>query len=134
MTDALEDHHGIISIGGWTIINLQFANDIDGLAGDEEELATLVNHLDRTFSRFGMEINAKKTKLMANSATPITRKITVSRQELKTVNQFKYLGAILSKEGSKTEVLARAAQRAITLAKIKTLWKDKNICLQSKLK
>ena len=46
---------------------------------------------------------------------PITRKITVSRQELKTVNQFKYLGAILSEEGSKTEVLAREAQTATTL-------------------
>ena len=134
MTDALEDHHGTISIGGQTITNLRFADDINGLAGDEEELATLVNRLDRTSSRFGMEINAGKTKLMTNSATPITRKITVSGQELETVNQFKYFGAILSEEGSKTEVLARAAQTATTLAKLIPLWKDKNICLQSKLK
>ena len=134
MTDALEDHHGTISIGGRTITNLRFADDINGLAGDEEELATLVNRLDRTSSRFSMEINAGKTKLMTNSATPITRKITVSGQELKTVNQFKYLGAILSEEGSKTEVLATAAQTATTLAKLKPLLKDKNIYLQSKLK
>ena len=39
MTDALEDHEGIVSIGGRTITNLRFANDIDGLAGEEEELA-----------------------------------------------------------------------------------------------
>ncbi|WP_293703486.1 hypothetical protein, partial [Thiolapillus sp.] len=42
MTDALEDHEGTVSIGGRTIINLRFADDIDGLAGEEEELANLV--------------------------------------------------------------------------------------------
>ena len=36
MTDALEDHEGTVSIGGRTITNLLFADDIDGLAGDEE--------------------------------------------------------------------------------------------------
>ena len=39
MTDALEDHEGTVSIGGRTITNLRFAHDIDGLAGEEEELA-----------------------------------------------------------------------------------------------
>ena len=37
MTDALEDHEGPVSIGGRTITNLRFADDIDGLAGEEEE-------------------------------------------------------------------------------------------------
>ena len=41
MTDALEDHEGTVSIGCRTITNLRFADDIDGLAG-EEELANLV--------------------------------------------------------------------------------------------
>ena len=38
MTDALEDHIGTVSTGR-TIANLRFADDIDGLAGDEQELA-----------------------------------------------------------------------------------------------
>ena len=38
MTDALEDHEGTVSIAGRTITNLSFADDIDGLAGEEEEL------------------------------------------------------------------------------------------------
>ena len=32
MTDTLEDHEGTVSIGGRTITNLCFADDIDGLA------------------------------------------------------------------------------------------------------
>ena len=43
MTDALEDHEGTVSIGGRTITNLRFADDINGLPG-EEELANLVEH------------------------------------------------------------------------------------------
>ena len=39
MTGSLEDHEGTVSIGGRTITNLRFADDIDGLAGEEEELA-----------------------------------------------------------------------------------------------
>ena len=42
MTDALEDQEGTVSIGGRKITNLRFADDIDGLAGEEEELAKLV--------------------------------------------------------------------------------------------
>ena len=42
MTDAVEDHEGTVSTGARTITTLRFANDIDGLAGEEEELAKLV--------------------------------------------------------------------------------------------
>ena len=47
MTDALEDQDGTVSIGGRTNTNLRFADNIDGLAGEEEELANLVERLDR---------------------------------------------------------------------------------------
>ena len=59
MTDALEDHQGTISIGGRTITNLRFADDIDGLAGKEEELESLVDRLDKNSAAFGMEICAE---------------------------------------------------------------------------
>ena len=36
MTDALEDHKGTVSIGGRLITNICFADDIDGVAGEEE--------------------------------------------------------------------------------------------------
>ena len=46
-----------------------FAGDINGLAGEEEELANLVECLDKAFTSYGMEISAEKTKLMT---TPVT--------------------------------------------------------------
>ena len=64
MTDALEDHEGTVSIGGRTITDLRFAVDIDGSAGEEEELANLVERLDKASTAYGMEISAEMTKLM----------------------------------------------------------------------
>ena len=46
MADALEDHDETVSIGGRIITNLCFADDIDGLAGQEQELVKLINHLE----------------------------------------------------------------------------------------
>ena len=54
MTEALEDHEGTVSIGGRTITNLRFDDDIDGLAGEEEEQANLVERLDKAFTAYGM--------------------------------------------------------------------------------
>ena len=65
MTDALNDHEGTVSIGGRKIIHLRFADDIDGLAETEEELANLMKRLDKTSTAFVMQINAEKTKLIA---------------------------------------------------------------------
>ena len=68
MRDTLEDDEGTVSIGGRTITNLRFADDIDGLAGQEEELANLVERLDKASAAYSMEISAEKTMLMT---TPV---------------------------------------------------------------
>ena len=57
MTPALEDHEGTISVGGRTITSLRFADEIDRLAGEEEELAKLVERLDKASTAYGMEIS-----------------------------------------------------------------------------
>ena len=71
MSDALEEHDGKISIGCRNITNLRFADDIDALAEEEQKLETLVESLDKTCTRYKMEISAEKTKLMTNSANGI---------------------------------------------------------------
>ena len=62
MSDALEEHDGKVSIGGRNITNLRFADDIDALAEEEQELEALVESLDKTCTRYKMEISAEKTK------------------------------------------------------------------------
>ena len=60
--------------------------------------------------------------------------IWISYVKLDCVNSVKYLGAIVADEGSKPKVLARWAQTTAALAKLKTIWNDKNIVLSSKIR
>ena len=77
MTDALEDYEGTVSIRGRTITNLRFADDIDGFAGEEEELAKLVQHLDKASTAYDMEISVEKTKLMTTNTSVIKTEVKV---------------------------------------------------------
>ena len=84
MTDALEDNEVTVSIEGWTITNLRFADDIDGLVGEEEVLANLIERLDKASTAYGTEISAEKTQLMTNNTSGINTEIKVNGQKLET--------------------------------------------------
>ncbi|KAK2188489.1 hypothetical protein NP493_131g05005 [Ridgeia piscesae] len=78
-----------------------------------------------------MQINAEKTKLVTNNTDGISTDIRVNGEKLDCVNTFKYLGAIIIDEESKSEILSRIAQTTAALAKLKTIWK---IALSSKIR
>ena len=109
MNDALSNHTGSIKINGRNITNLRFADDIDGLAGSEEELINLTECLFKSANRFGMEINPSKTKLMLNDDN-CQPNIDIHGEIIETVKSFKYLGSIINENGSRKEILSRAAQ------------------------
>ena len=54
MNDALDTHIGTVNIGGRIITNLRFADDIDGLAGSESELNSLIRKIDIISREYGM--------------------------------------------------------------------------------
>ena len=147
MADALENHEGTVCIGGRTITNLHFADDIDGLAGQEQELVKFVNHLEEASTTYGMQISAEKTQLMTNNTNAISTDITTDKTKQNKTNKkqkqtkkktttttnpwrpsvalniwelrsFKYLGSIVSGEGSKPEVLSRIAQTTAAVTKL----------------
>ena len=78
-------------------------------AAEEEELAKLVESLDKASTAYVMEISAEKTKLMTNNTSGIKTEIKVNEQRLETVISFKYLGSFIVDEDSKPEILYRTA-------------------------
>ena len=132
MADALEDHEGTVSTGG-KITNLRFADDIDSLAGQEQELVKLVNHLEEASIVYSMQISAEKTQLITNNTNGISTDITIDNKKLEIVRNYKYMGAIVSVEGSKPEVLSRIAQTTAAVTKLKVIWNNKNISISSKI-
>ncbi|MEW8544681.1 MAG: hypothetical protein AB2693_14235, partial [Candidatus Thiodiazotropha sp.] len=71
MSAALIEYDGKVSIGGRNITNPRFADDIDALSEEEQKLEDQVESLDKTCTRYKMEIRAEKTKLMTISAIGI---------------------------------------------------------------
>ena len=81
-----------------------------------------------------MEIGPDKTKVMTNNPNGFQREIKIKGQSLEEVENFKYLGAIISNEGPKPEILSRIAQTTAALSRLKIIWRDKNISLASKVR
>ena len=133
MCEALDDHEGSVSIGGRLITNFRFADDIVVNVEEEEEAGVLIDRLDRTTTRYKMEIGPDKTKMMTNNPNGFQREIKIKGQRLEEVEN-KYLGALISNEGSKPEILSRIAQTTAALSRLKIIWRDKNISLASKVR
>ena len=69
-------------------------------------------------TKYKMNISAEKTKLKTNSANGIQREIKVKGQKLVTVTSFMDLGAIVSDDNSKPEILSRIDQATAALTKL----------------
>ena len=69
--------------------------------------------------------------LSTNNTSGINTEIKVNGQKLETVTSFKYLGSVISDEGSKSEILSRIVQTTAALTKLKPVLIDKCITLSS---
>ena len=90
MSEVQDDITASISIGGRLVWNLTFSDEIDLIAGTNNELQYMTNQLSKCASGYGMEISSEK-----NNAD-----ITLNDNKLEEVNKLCYLGATLSKDGS----------------------------------
>ena len=120
---TLHCRNGTIKMNGRIITNLRFADDIGGLTGSEDEMISLANTISEVASKFGMEINPTKTKLILNNNT-CNPNIIIQIEHIETVNHFKYLGSIIDEQGSRKEILARAAQANQVCSNLKVIWID----------
>ena len=91
------------------ITSFRFADETVVNAEEEEEAGVLIDRLDRTTTRYKIEIGPDKTKVITNNLNGFQREIKRKGQRLEEVENFKYLGAIISNEGSKPESLSRIA-------------------------
>ena len=106
----------------------------NGLAGEEEELAKLLECLDKASTAYGMEISAENTKLMTNNTSGINTEIKVNGQKFEKITSFKYLGSVMNDEGSKPEIVFRIARATAALTRLKPVWNDRSISLSSKIR
>ena len=71
---------------------------------------------------------------MTNNTSGINTEIKVNGQKLATVTSFKYLGSVITNEGSKPEIFSRIAQATAALTRLKPVWIDETISPSSKIR
>ena len=132
MAGIQDKHIYTISVGGRNLSNLRFSDDIDLISGSNDELQILTNKLSNSSSRYtiyGMQISAEKSKIMINSNNRnIHPNIQLYGEKLEEEDQFKYIGATITKYGSSdSEIKIKLSQATSSMVRLTTIWHNKYI-------
>ena len=87
-------------IGGQIIQTVKYADKLVLMAKEETVLQDMIDKLTEIVRCYGMEMNVEKTKVMKISRQPSPVKIMIDQKQLENVECFKYLGRILTNDGS----------------------------------
>ncbi|VVC40587.1 Reverse transcriptase domain [Cinara cedri] len=102
-----------VRIGGETISVLRFADDIAFCAETENDLQKVLTKVNKIlWDKYGMQLNKKKTKVMACSKTnQVLLNIHIDNARIEQVHHFNYLGSKITEDGRcKDEIISRIAQ------------------------
>lgn len=102
-------------IGAQSVTDLDFADDLALLSNLVEEAQELLNRVEVSAGSFGLLINGKKTEVM-----PIL--YTLSKEILKIVEDFKYLGSRTA--STEKGIAVRKALAWKALNKLDKIWKS----------
>ena len=122
----------------YTIRDLLFADDCALAACSQEALQRLCDRFAAAARRFGLTISLKKTESLYQPALGnvyVPPAIAIEGKKLNAVEDFKYLGSIISNSASiDAEINARIAKATSAFARLtKRLWRNKDIRLSTKV-
>ncbi|XP_071580973.1 uncharacterized protein [Temnothorax nylanderi] len=133
MRRALEGKSGGIIINGKNLNNLRYADDTTLIAKNEEELTKMLELVTKESNEVGLHINLEKTKLMVIDRGNTIQRNNV-RPDMETVNEFIYLGSLISNiGGSEAEIRRRIAMSRTAMANLRRIWEDKQITTNTKI-
>ena len=95
------DGVGGLIIGGFTLNNLRYADDIVLEAHSKEKLQEMLDIVHLYSEENGLSINIKKTESIVKSKYENNRdsRITLKGNPIKQVENFKYLGTGMTNDG-----------------------------------
>ena len=102
---------------------------ISTLTGDDDCVISLCEHLtggDDCYNLISSHpVHADRGNYWFITPCKHVNKRWLCGQKLETVTSFKYLGSVITDEGSKPEILSRIAQTTAALTRLKPVWVDK---------
>ena len=100
-----------IKIGGNLENEKDYADDIALITATTNQMNTLLDRLHRNALAFGLSINVKKTKVMFIGNHDNTH-VTISDIKVDVVEEFEYLGRILSNDGDDSKAVGSRIGKA----------------------
>ena len=125
--EGMQNNNDGIKINGVTHPSIRFADDKAMASNTNAGLQRIMNDLNEAGKRYGMKINISKTKVMRiTHLRNKSIKILIDETEIEAVNEFKYLGSVISNDGRcEPEIRKR-------IAKAKASFAENEIFLSSK--
>ena len=116
-----------------------YADDAAIFATSLKELEEVINIYDKTFARFGLQMSYDKTKTMAFNVNDDIKTskslITVNGIKIENVQQFSYLGHLLSNDSNTSSFLTQRISAAYQKwNELKNVLTDKEIRLAVRMK
>lgn len=117
-----------IPIGDNLIFTLSFADDQVVLAQDAYDMEFMLRRLHNTYTKWGLNINFNKTEYMVTGTEANFQILIDDDIEVKQVENFKYLGCTISRDGiGKEEVRNKVEQGKKVVGCLNSIWWDKHI-------
>ena len=137
MRNALECFDVSVKIGGKTVKNLRYADDIVLIAGSMKELETLVTNVNLASELAGLKLNTQKTKDMkvtGDQENIEMRDLVINGENIETVEDFIYLGANIKNDCSDSKEIRRLTIARNAVINLNNVWKDRFIGLKTKIR
>ena len=132
--DSVRDNGTGVSVHGHKINNLKFADDIDLLEEDRDELQGNLERINEAGEAARLQINIEKTMTMVFGQESIEEKLEIGGRSIENVTEFVYLGSLLTWDNDcNKEIRRRIARATGAMAGFKTIWNSRHISTATKI-
>jgi hypothetical protein len=132
--DSIKNSDSGISIHGYKLNNLKFADDIDLIENSRDSLEANLQTLNNAGKAAGLLINEKKTKTMVFGQEKIEKELELEGRQIENVKEFEYLGSLMTWDNDcTTEIKRRIGKATGAMASFKNIWNSRNISMETKI-
>jgi hypothetical protein len=104
--------------------DLVFADDVCFLAHSLSDIQEKIKDVEKIGKKVGLKINETKTKVMRiTTNTSKMEQIEINGKELEEVNEYSYLGSIVTRGGGADEDVTSCIKKAnVAFVQLYTIW------------
>ncbi|KAH9589917.1 Contactin-5, variant 3 [Schistosoma haematobium] len=112
ITFSSTEFSGIDLLSGGPLIDLEYADDIFLFGEDADKMQSLLIVLSNNASMFGMRFSPSKCKLLLQDWSASTPELRIGSEVVKRVDNFTYLGSLISPNGLVSDEISARIRRA----------------------